>query len=363
MALINGKVLTREEILRRVGDISQLGGVRSFEYNDGPEKGVRAVEVNSGGGLSYTVLVDRGMDLASTFYKGVSLSWRSATGNLAPSFFEPAKLGWLRGFHGGLMNTCGLSYAGAPGIDKSTLLFLDEEEFGLHGRASYIPASNVYADGLWQGDDYLITVSGKVKEAVVFGDKLVLFRKIFTRLGEKSILIEDEVINEGWQDTPCMLLYHINVGYPILDEGSEYLVPVEKTVARDAQAADGEAEWNRFHAPQKEYFEKVYLHTPRTLADGNGAALLLNQTMELGFYAKFNTDALPYLTQWKMLGEGEYVLGIEPGNCFPLGRKAERGAGRLVVLKPGQSWKVRLELGVVDGTAEIAQFRKYMGLA
>ena len=72
-------------------------------------------------------------------------------------------------------------------------------------------------------------------------------------------------------------------------------------------------------------------------------------------------ETLPYLSQWKMIGEGEYVLGIEPGNCLPEGRPIEREAGRLVTLKPGESRKMVLEIGIVEGDKEIEQFKKYMG--
>ncbi len=363
MAIVFGKEMTKEEILKRVGDVSQIGGLRVAELQDGLERGIRIIDVITGSGLHYTVLLDRGMDIAWTSYKGVSIGWRSGTHNLSPYFFEPERLGWLRGFHGGLLNTCGLTYAGAPCRDVSTHPFLEEEDLGLHGRASYLPAYLLSAQGTWQGDDYLIQVEGKVKEAIVFGDKLVMHRKISSRLGEKVIPIEDEITNEGWQNSPFMILYHVNIGYPILDEGSKLLLPVTKTVPRDAHAEEGKEYWHTFEAPQKDYFEKVYLHYPKALEDGYGASLLLNEKMKLGVYLKFDIQALPYFTEWKMTGEGEYVLGMEPGNCFPLGRKREREEGRLVILKPQESKKIKLEIGVLEGEEEIARFKKYLGMA
>lgn len=360
MAYILGREMSKEELLKRVGDISQLGGVRLGELSDGPERGVRFAQVITGGGLDYTVLIDRGLDIAWTFYRGVSISWRSATGNLHPAFYEPEGLGWLRGFHGGLMNTCGLTYAGAAGEDVSTHPFLEKENFGLHGRTSYTPASRVWADGSWQGDDYIMWVQGQVKESIVFGDKLTLYRKIWSRLGEKSIHLEDQIVNEGWSPAPFMILYHINIGYPVLQEGSRLLLPAERTVPRDAEAEKGKDEWSIFPDPQKDFFEQVYLHVPKELEDGKCSSFLLNENMGLGVYIKFEKQTLPYLTEWKMVGEGEYVLGMEPGNCFPLGRKKEREAGRLVTLKPGESRKINLEIGIAEGEKEIEQFKRYL---
>lgn len=363
MANLWGREMTREEILKRVGDISQIGGVKLAELSEGVERGVRIAEVNSGGGLIYTVLLDRGMDIAWTSFKGISVSWRSATRNLAPAFFEPEGLGWLRGFHGGLMNTCGLTYAGAAGRDKSNHPFLEEEDFGLHGRASYLPASNLWVDGAWQGDDYLMWVQGKIKESIVFGDKIALYRKIWSRLGGTTINIEDQVVNEGWNESPFMILYHINFGYPLLDDGARLFLPVEKTVPRDEMAEEGKEEWHLFSSPQKGYFEKVYLHYPKTLEDGYGASLLVNDRLKMGVYVKFSKDVLPYFTEWKMMGEGEYVLGMEPGNCFPLGRRREREEGRLVTLQPGESKKISLEIGILEGEEKIEQFKKYLKMS
>ncbi|NLJ38962.1 MAG: aldose 1-epimerase family protein [Candidatus Atribacteria bacterium] len=356
MAFIYNREMTREEILKRVGDISQIGGVILSELQDGPERGNRTAQIITGGGLHYTVLLDRGMDLAWTWFKGMAISWRSATQAVAPYYFEPADFGWLRGFHGGLMNTCGLTYFGSPNHDPAT-----GQNLGLHGRASYTPAKNIYADGAWQGDDYQMWVQGKIREASVFGDKLVLYRKIWSRLGEKTIYIEDEVVNEGWSESPFMILYHINVGFPLLDEGSKLYIPAEKTIPRTPEAEKGLSEWNIFHTPQKNYFEQVFFHTPKVLHDGYSAALLHNEKLTLGLYVKFKKETLPFLTEWKMIGEGEYVLGIEPGNSLPEGRPKEREAGRLVTLGPGESRKMVLEIGIVEGSKEIDQFKKYMG--
>ncbi|MGI6749839.1 MAG: DUF4432 family protein [Atribacter sp.] len=66
-------------------------------------------------------------------------------------------------------------------------------------------------------------VQGKIREASVFGEKLVLYRKIMSRLGEKTIFIEDEVVNEGWSESPFMILYHVNVGLPIARRGKQAL--------------------------------------------------------------------------------------------------------------------------------------------
>jgi hypothetical protein len=58
-----------------------------------------------------------------------------------------------------------------------------------------------------------------------------------------------------------------------------------------------------------------------------------------------------------MMGEGQYVVGIEPcTNLF--GREAVRQAGELIVLQPGERREYDLEVGVLAGAHEIARFRE-----
>jgi hypothetical protein len=63
----------------------------------------------------------------------------------------------------------------------------------------------------------------------------------------------------------------------------------------------------------------------------------------------YDAAALPYLVQWKMMGEGLYVLGIEPTNCGVLaGRAAARERGELPILEPGESRRYGLEMEIED---------------
>jgi hypothetical protein len=54
-----------------------------------------------------------------------------------------------------------------------------------------------------------------------------------------------------------------------------------------------------------------------------------------------------------MLGDREYVLGIEPGNSKPMGRAAARAAGELVELAVGEEIEAGFELEVVEGEAAL----------
>ena len=153
--------MNRIELLKHIGSIEQIGGIRDITYNSGREKGVRAIEINTGI-IRFVVLPDRGMDIAQAFYKNTSVSWISKTGIVSPAYYEKDGTNFLRGFFGGLVTTCGLKNIGRP-----------YGEMGLHGRISNIPAENVSISSEWVQDDFVMTVSGQMRESIVDGENLV----------------------------------------------------------------------------------------------------------------------------------------------------------------------------------------------
>jgi len=346
---------TKKDLLRKVGLVDQVAGVRRLTLAEGNEAGVEAIEFRTGTGLSFMVLPGRGMDISSADYCGASLCWRSATGDVAASFFEPEGLGWLRTFYGGLVVTCGLTYAGAPGPDG-------KEELGLHGRVSHIPARSVSADGQWEGDEYVMCARGSVREASVFGPNVLLTRTVTARLGQNRIWLHDVVENQGFKPQEHMILYHCNLGFPLMDEGTQLVAPSLEVRPRDEVAQAGEEDYATFSAPIAGFEEQVFYHDLAT--DGNGDALagVVNRSFRggqgLGLYLKYPKADLPRFAQWKNPAEGTYVQGLEPANCWVAGRAAERRRGTLQVLAPGEVREYHLEIGVLATPQEIVDFEK-----
>ena len=343
------------DLRKYVGDMSQIAGMKSYQLLEGKSKGVRAVDFWTGTGLNFTVVLDRGMDISRASYKGSSLCWRSCTGEIHPYSFESQGAGWLRGFFGGLLTTCGLTYLGAPCIDQG-------EHLGLHGRISYIPAENIQMNQEWEGEDYVMSLSGQMRQSCVFGENLVLKRKIIAWLGRSEILLEDVVENDGFKESPFMILYHINIGFPLLSPGSKFVSPSVKIAPRDSEAEEDIEKFNEVEMPPLSgYREKVYYHEMK--ADENGmvrcAVLAENASEEpYGLYVIYNKNQLPRFVQWKMLGEQNYVLGIEPSNCWTEGRDKEREWGTLEFIKKGEKRKFTLRLGVLSNKIEVERFIK-----
>jgi hypothetical protein len=352
MAQVFGRSYSRRELAEHVGDMSQVAGVRMAELSDGFERGVRVADFRTGSGFEFSVLGDRGLDIAWASFRGAPLAWQSPAQAAAPAFYEPEGLGWLRGFYGGMMVTCGLTYLGSPGIDEGQAL-------GLHGRASYIPATHFTSGSAWQGDEYQIWVTGEVREASVFGPNLVLRRRISTRLGESRLIVEDTVTNEGFETAPHMILYHCNFGFPVVTAGSQLLMS-SSVEPRDARAAVGIQRFAQFEVPTAGFTEQVFYHTPIADGQGYGKAALVNRSFDrgqgLGVYVRFPIAELPRLIEWKMLGQGHYVCGLEPSTNWVGGRANERAGGRLTYLEPGESRHYSLEIGVLASSAEINDF-------
>ena len=193
-----GKKFSPEEILKRVGRIEQIAGLREITLKGGKSEGTRAIDLNTGNGLSLTILLSRGMDIGRTSYRGIPLTWFSSPGEVHPSFYEPERLGWLRSFSGGLLVTCGLLHAGAPAEEAG-------EKIGLHGRISHIPAALVSLTQRWEKGEFIMEVKGQMRESRVFGENVVMERTIrakgllpYLKKGEERTYgIEIGIIEKG----------------------------------------------------------------------------------------------------------------------------------------------------------------------
>lgn len=358
MAELFGRKWTRQELIEHIGDLSQLGGIRNMTLNDGNENGVRAIEVRTGSGFRFTVLPDRGMDICEAEYAGRSLCWRSYTGNVAPGFFEPSGTGWLRGFFGGLLTTCGLTYVGPPGTDEG-------EALGLHGRVSNIPARNVCADYEWEEDECMIWVQGRVSECSSVGPKLTMKRRIMTRLGSNSLAIEDIVENEGHEPAPFMMLYHMNFGFPLVAANTVLLSPTKRAFFRGGDEATNPDVFRHFYDPQTSFHEVVFRHEMAADADGYVTAALVNRAAAspLAAYVRYRMKQLPHLWQWKMLAKGAYTVALEPSNCWVEPRAEARKQTRLLFLNPGESVQHRVEIGVCASPEAIGELEARTSLA
>jgi hypothetical protein len=342
MATLYGNEWTRQQLEERTGDLLQVAGVRLMALQEGAEAGLRIADVRTGSGLRFQVSLDRGMDISAAEYRGMPLAWRSPAGDVHPAVEDLRGANPVRTFPGGLMFGCGMTSAGAPSVD-------DGEECVLHGRLSHLPASNVRHSRIWRGGECVLHVEGDVREYHPFRENLVLHRTIETRLGSSALSIRDQITNLGPRQTPLMMIYHINAGWPVVDEGSRLLLNARDVSPRDAAAQAGQRDATVFGPPVPGFQEQVFYHDLAADPDGYAVALLHNPRLSLGLMVRFRQHELPRFVEWKMTGTGTYVVGMEPANCLTGGRAAERQRGSLRFLEPGAQTEFHVEIGVLDG--------------
>ncbi len=285
----------------------------------------------NGGGLEFDVHPDRALDIGAATMNGVPLAWLSSTGITRPDAYEPAGHGWLRTFGGGLVTTCGLDSFGPPADD-------DDGVSGMHGR---IGALSARVTEVAVTPD-VITVAGEVRQSGVFQENLLLRRRITSRVGSTSFAIEDTVTNEGEKLSPHMVLYHVNLGWPLLDAGTVIDIPATSVTPRDRDAVEGFDKRAEIGEPVVGTREQVFIHT----AGVARVARVVNAARGLTFTLRYS-ETLPAIFQWKLTATKHYVLGLEPANTPEIqGRAAARANGVLPHLESGESRSYRIEIEV-----------------
>jgi hypothetical protein len=342
MAKLWGREYSRAELLRRVGDISQVASAQPVELVDGNQRGCRCVNLRNAAGLDFSVVTERGMAITDLRFQGVPLAFLTPVGSVHPAYGGDLRgLDFLRTWPGGFLTPCGLTQVGSPVRDGG-------EELGLHGWLAGIPARNVAWGGEWRDDDYQVGVRGVVRETAMFGWNVELTRRIWTGLSDASFWVEDRVENLGYTPAPLMILQHINLGFPLVDVTTRLELPSHTTLPRTEVARGGLEQCLEFQEPTHGYSEQVFYHTLEPDAQGQVDVRLVNPAFDggrgLGVSLRYAVADYPVLTEWKQMGEGLYAVGVEPGNCRVEGRVVERERGTLQTLQPGEARSFRLQV-------------------
>jgi hypothetical protein len=347
----------RADLLRRVGRLEQVAGVRLVTLGDGQGRGVRVLEFRTGSGFAFDVLVDRSFDVGRCEFAGQPLSWLSGAGVIGPWYYEPDEWGWFRAWGGGMVVTCGLDHTLVPGRDSAAHFsqphIRDTVAYGLHGRIGGLPARLTGYGERWDGDECLLWAEGEVLQSAVFGESLVLRRRIEARVGGRSFAIRDEVENVGFTPTSHMFLYHCNVGFPVLGESAELLVPSSQTSTDYGVSVDG---YQTMSAPVPNATEACFEHEIIAEPAGTVPVALVNRALGLGVYQVFGIAQLPHHTVWRMPGEGTYAVALEPSTNRDAGRQDAAARGELQWLDPGEMRRYDLEIGALPGETSISEF-------
>ncbi|MDR3373350.1 MAG: aldose 1-epimerase family protein [Ancalomicrobiaceae bacterium] len=334
------KTLDRDTLVRHIGNLDQICDATRMAFVDGPARDMQVIQVQTGGGLAFQILPDRGMGLGRATLDGLPLAWMSALGEVAPWYYNPSSNGWLQSFGGGLMASCGLTNVGGG-------CAVDGIDIGLHGRLSHIPARDLTITRCWGDDGYRITVAATVLDGTVLGGALRLTRTYTVTMGDNAIRLNDEITNVGSRPEPLFALYHFNFGYPLVSPTATLTItpsgPVEE---RNPDPLADVADHNQIGPAVRGAGERVFYHHLDGAADTTAVVRLTNTIGADVVEAEmsFPLADLDHLVQWKMEGEGEYVLGLEPGNCFATGRQDQFARGDVEILGAGETKHVHIDL-------------------
>jgi len=333
---------------------AQVGGIESYVLDEGPARGVRALCVNTGGGLRYRVLADRGLDIDHAFFNQHSLSFLTHKGVTAPTRGLDRGMDWLRSFPGGLLTSCGPFNIGGPGEDAG-------EELGLHGPHSNSAAS---MESVIQPDPRAgnprMSITGTIRYGSFYNPCVELRRTIASTLGSNTIEISDEFQNLGNLQVPHAWLLHINFGYPLLDAGAELCFDSPRLEPTDAPESVERfkkgVNFKLMPGPQESHRgpNSAVAHLyPRAERSGQTTVAIVNRRLGLALSINYNVKEFPRCANWQHFGPHEYVAALEPANGSVIGRWADRAAGILDHLEPGERKIYRYRIEVTQSQSAI----------
>lgn len=314
----------------------QRFSLRRFTLAEGRARGTQVIEVTTAGGLQLDVLPDAGLDIGQARYRGVNVTFISKNGYDSPAAISPHETEFLHTFPGGMLHTCGLRSTGGAHRDS-------DEWHPLHGRYHGLQAEQVAA----YVEEDVMTIRGVIRETALFGPCLEVMRTIRIPVDGADVVVEDTLTNHAFAPEEVALLYHCNFGWPFLCEDAQLLLPKRRrTTPRTPFAATGLGRECTFTAPVPGEEERVFFHE-----DMLPTATLRNRALDISMTMTWS-DTLPILAQWRSMAAGDYVLGLEPTNCYIMGRKQERENGTLPVLAPGERMQTRIAFHFDRATKE-----------
>ncbi|MCW2639221.1 MAG: hypothetical protein JWP76_1527, partial [Dactylosporangium sp.] len=269
--------------------------------DDGSSRGTRSLSVHAAGGLQTRILLDRGMDLGATWFAGVPVSWTSTVGEAPPGRVD-ADQGWLDGWAGGLLTTCGLRNVGSP-----------SEGHGQHGSFTDLAASDVAVHRRWLPDGQAeVEITGTLSDATALGAELRVYRSIALRTGTGQVTVTDRTVNCGQSTEQAPILYHVNFGYPLVSADSEVQGDVVESLPNGpgAAAVDGDG-WRRMGDPTRDEADVIFEHRlpagvtrPEFRVTGPGVGLAVR--------VSWDAATMPRLHAWRRRLAGSYVMSLEP---------------------------------------------------
>lgn len=126
-----------------------------------------------------------------------------------------------------------------------------------------------------------------------------------------KLLLEDTLLNRGTKTENYCVLYHVNLGYPMLDEGLEIIDDIETVIPTSEHAKKNISNRTVFSAPIDNEPESCFFLTNKT-----NKITTVNKKLGRKFTLTYSKDTLPALVQWYSPASHDYALGIEPATSY-----------------------------------------------
>lgn len=296
--------------IKKLGNIKQVISAYDIVFDGGRESGKECVLVHVG---KMEVLFNKSnaLDISWVKYKGENLSFLSKNG-LNDNNGE-----FSHKFEGGFLYTCGMDNVSSCVENKP-----------IHGSLHYGKAEEVYYKVL----EDRVEIFGKVFQSGLFRENLCLNRHYIVY--EDGINIEDTVENQGFTAEKYVLLYHMNYGYPFLDENLEIKMPLIKSEGLTDYAKSRANKQFLITAPIDGGTEEVFYNYLK-----EGKVTLSNKKLKICCETIYDVKDFPFLLQWKSMISGDYALGIEPSlTRFDEYKMKEIGGGKK------EKYKIRIDI-------------------
>ena len=268
----------------KISNFAEVASLRRYTYTDGREHGISVIDCDNGK-IRFLLNVTKALDIMQLFHKGQNVSF------LSKNAFTAREVGFLDRFEGGMLYTCGLDSVGG------------REGYEIHGSLHNTPAEVVRAEC----DEDGIAVEAIMRSTSLFGQNLVLRRRVTSAIGSDTVTIEDTLTNQGFKTEDSCLLYHVNVGYPMLDEGAEVVADIKSSVPRTEWSAKTAADMLTISDSVAGQEESCYF-----LTLGSPSASLQNKKLGKKFTVSYSGNTLPHFLEWRSMASGDYALGLEP---------------------------------------------------
>ena len=293
----------------KIGNAEQLCMAQRVQVTDGRGNGARQIYV-ANGKLNFVLSESNALDILRLWHEGMNVGFVSKNGlYTAPADF-------LSAFPAGMLYTCGFDAIGGV------------EGHAIHGRIHSIPAQIKELTA----DENVVKVVAEIRDTALFGQNLVLTRTVFTAAGSNEVRIEDRLENHAFRDEKYCMLYHVNVGYPIVDAGAKIGGNFSVSKPRTPWAEHEKGKMLEVEPPQNNAEETCYFHMTK-----DGKMSITNAKLGKRFTV---ASSLRRFVQWKSRASGDYVVGLEPCTSWLDGEL------KYSVLKPGKSVKHTLVLKV-----------------